>query len=517
MDPWVVARVGAELERDWRGAWVQGAWASPDWGAVVRLRAPGRTGLLMLAAGPRAVGVGLVERRPTAPPRPPALAAYLRAHAVGGRLEGVRWGRFDRVLELAFRRGDGGCSLVWEAAGRHPLLAVLDPDGRVRAVQAVRPRPGLSPGRPYEPPPVPEGRVFPDRADPWELERRVGRGEPLERILFGVTPGQARELRARMDRKGAAVAFKEILAAYGRPGPLWEYEDGLSAVEREGAAPVAVWPSALEGAGRWLEVRVAGPGAPAEGDAPDARRWRRRVERRIRNIEQDLARLPDPAGLRRLADALAAGLHRVARGTDTVVLPDPWGGGEVEVPLDPARSPADNLERLYRRAAKAERAREVLTERLAAARAELEGAAADGGPPPAAPPRPDPGGRPFARYVSSDGWPIWVGRNGRENDRLLREARPWDLWLHARDAPGAHVLIRKPGREARCPDRTLREAAGLAALRSRRSGEGAVEVMVVEAGRVRKPKGAGPGRVVVHGEETVRVRPGWGSPKPAMK
>ncbi|RMG93589.1 MAG: DUF814 domain-containing protein [Candidatus Dadabacteria bacterium] len=195
------------------------------------------------------------------------------------------------------------------------------------------------------------------------------------------------------------------------------------------------------------------------------------------------------------------------------MLPDPWTGGEVELELDPALSPPANLERLYRTAAKAERAREILTRRLEEARGELA-RLGDGAetPEPGRPARAEPG-RPYARYRSSDGWEIWVGRNGRENDRLVREARPWDLWLHARDAAGAHVLVRLPGRDARCPERTLLEAAGLAALRSRRSGEAAVEVMVVEAGRLRKPKGAAPGQVLVHGERTVRVRPGWGNPR----
>jgi predicted ribosome quality control (RQC) complex YloA/Tae2 family protein len=107
-----------------------------------------------------------------------------------------------------------------------------------------------------------------------------------------------------------------------------------------------------------------------------------------------------------------------------------------------------------------------------------------------------------------------VGRNGSENDRLVREAKPWDLWLHVRDAAGAHVVIRKPGRESRVPERTLIEAAGLAAHFSNRSADGAVEVMVAEIARLRKPKGASPGQVLVAGDRTVRVPPGAGNPRP---
>ncbi|GAB4260319.1 NFACT RNA binding domain-containing protein [Deferrisoma sp.] len=515
MDPWVVARIGAEIGRDWRGAWVQAAWASPEWGAVLRLRTPGRTGLLGLFLEPP--GVGLLEARPPAPPRPPGVAAYLRAHAVGGRLEDVGWARFDRVLWLSFRRGDDGCRLVWEAAGRAPALLALGQDGRIGAIlrsPAGRTRQGIAPGRTYEPPPVPEGMRFPDECPAEEVLRDLESGTPIEKRLFGFTPALARELERRLREGDAAAAWARWLGDYGRPGPLWEYPDGLSAVERTGPSGVR-WESALAAGGSWLARRLAAPephhsGARAGGSASKARK---RIERRIRNIEGDLAKLPDPAELRRRADALAANLNRVRAGAERAVLPDPWTGGEVELELDPALSPAANLERLYRAAAKAERAREILIRRLGEARGELA-RLGDGAetPEPGRPARTEPG-RPYARYRSSDGWEIWVGRNGRENDRLVREARPWDLWLHARDAAGAHVLVRLPGRDARCPERTLLEAAGLAALRSRRFGETAVEVMVVEAGRLRKPKGAAPGQVLVHGERTVRVRPGWGTPR----
>lgn len=70
-----------------------------------------------------------------------------------------------------------------------------------------------------------------------------------------------------------------------------------------------------------------------------------------------------------------------------------------------------------------------------------------------------------------------------------------------------------PGGRPRSPA-TLREAGGLAALHSRFSGDGAVEVMAVEAARVRKVKGASPGRVTVAGESTLRVAPGEGKARP---
>src|SRR5262249_19993357 len=73
---------------------------------------------------------------------------------------------------------------------------------------------------------------------------------------------------------------------------------------------------------------------------------------------------------------------------------------------------------------------------------------------------------PGRRFRSSDGYEIVVGRNDRENDALtFRIGRSSDVWLHAADYPGSHVLIRNPSR-AEVPHRTIKEAAELAALNS---------------------------------------------------
>jgi predicted ribosome quality control (RQC) complex YloA/Tae2 family protein len=247
--------------------------------------------------------------------------------------------------------------------------------------------------------------------------------------------------------------------------------------------------------------------------ARQLRLFRARLERRMTKIQAELDRFPDPADQRTRADALGAHLGSIRKGMRKVELPDLLRPGEkIELALDPSRTPGENLNQLYQKAQRAERAREALARRLRETRRELEigpemrPAATTSGKHKAA--------GPYRRYISSDGLPIWVGRNGRENDRLLRDARPWDLWLHAREAQGAHVLVRKPGREARVPQRSLIEAAGLAALHSRAAGSGGVEVMVAEVARVSKPKGAPPGRVVVAGERTVRVAPGAGNPRP---
>jgi predicted ribosome quality control (RQC) complex YloA/Tae2 family protein len=98
-----------------------------------------------------------------------------------------------------------------------------------------------------------------------------------------------------------------------------------------------------------------------------------------------------------------------------------------------------------------------------------------------------------------------VGRGARENHRLtFSTARPDDLWLHARDVPGGHVILRDP--EGRAAPDDVREAAELAAFFSDSSEESRVDVHVVRRKHVRPGRG-GPGRVSFSNEETVRVAP----------
>jgi predicted ribosome quality control (RQC) complex YloA/Tae2 family protein len=98
-----------------------------------------------------------------------------------------------------------------------------------------------------------------------------------------------------------------------------------------------------------------------------------------------------------------------------------------------------------------------------------------------------------------------VGRGARENHRLtFQVARPEDLWLHARDSAGAHVILRDP--EGRAGAEDVREAAEVAAFYSRARADGQVDVHVTRRKHV-QPLGGGGGRVRVVHSETVRVTP----------
>ena len=108
------------------------------------------------------------------------------------------------------------------------------------------------------------------------------------------------------------------------------------------------------------------------------------------------------------------------------------------------------------------------------------------------------------RYVSADGIEIVVGKNSIQNDRLTLGAGGNETWLHAKDVPGSHVIIRTEGE---VPLETLRQAALLAAWFSKGKNSSTVPVDYTLRKYVKKPSGAAPGKVIYTHQKTVYVTP----------
>ncbi|HEX8129354.1 MAG TPA: NFACT RNA binding domain-containing protein, partial [Pyrinomonadaceae bacterium] len=112
------------------------------------------------------------------------------------------------------------------------------------------------------------------------------------------------------------------------------------------------------------------------------------------------------------------------------------------------------------------------------------------------------------RYRSSDGYEILVGRAAKDNDQLtFKVARAHDLWLHAADYPGSHVIVRNPARGEDVPHRTVIEAAQLAAHFSQAKRDSKVSVHYTPRKFLSKPKGAAPGLVRMSSFRTLLVEP----------
>jgi predicted ribosome quality control (RQC) complex YloA/Tae2 family protein len=252
------------------------------------------------------------------------------------------------------------------------------------------------------------------------------------------------------------------------------------------------------------------------------KRKRRAVERVRRDLEQ--ARGADEH--RRRAQLLLARQGEFRRGSAVQRLTDYDGSTTLEVEVDPRLGAVENAEALFRRAKKAERVATRAPARLRELEREIEEfereidatTRASGGdlerlgkrhaPPEGQRPRRPEERIRFRRYVVSGDWEVLVGKSNRDNDLLTqRVAAPSDLWFHARQAPGSHVVLRRAGRKDHPDKRAILEAAAIAAYHSKAGKSSKVAVLYTEKRHVRKPRGAKPGLVTVSREQVVLVRP----------
>ena len=251
------------------------------------------------------------------------------------------------------------------------------------------------------------------------------------------------------------------------------------------------------------------------------------------NLQQDLLRHGNPEEHKRAGDLLLANIGTAERLGNKVRLTDYYAEGAptIEIDVDENRSLQDEAAQRFRQYTKAKRATEEIAGRLK--QIELKAAELDkrlqqldavvssrdeaglesfDKPSPAprvstkksSRPEKIPGAR---RYLSTDGYEILVGRASRDNDNLtFRVAQPNDLWMHAGDYPGSHVIVRNPTRKE-IPQRTIIEAAQLAGRFSQASEDTKVVVHYTERKFLSKPKGAAPGLVRMSRFRSITVAP----------
>ena len=247
----------------------------------------------------------------------------------------------------------------------------------------------------------------------------------------------------------------------------------------------------------------------------------KKLERTKEKVRVEADRTAKAFELRRAGELLAQNLFRLQRGQTAVTLTEYVEDGttrEVEVKLDPKRTPQQEVEWHFHQYKRMLRGAEMARTRLltldaeeAALRAQL--AAIDSGPPEAPPlgvPRVKSGPQqalpPYRVYLGHAGQRIWVGRGSVHNDALtFHVARPFHLWLHVRGLPGAHVVIPLE-KNAEVSQELLLDAATLAAHHSDAKGEPRTEVSYVPVKFVRKAKDAPPGAVLYTREKTLLLR-----------
>jgi predicted ribosome quality control (RQC) complex YloA/Tae2 family protein len=261
-----------------------------------------------------------------------------------------------------------------------------------------------------------------------------------------------------------------------------------------------------------------------------------RIDRRLGALALDLEKVADAAARAETARLFVAEAARAPRGADRLIVKDWSTGRETTIELDRSKDARTQLEAIFKRARRLRNGASFTHERLHDARAAraalvdllerlevpetdptviaalaqkaaprdvrlgLPKAASDGARQ-ADGPRP-----PYRIFVGRSGGRILVGRGALHNDELtVRVAKPHDLWLHARNFTGAHVVVPLP-RGASCPADLLVDAAHLAAHFSSAREEATVEIEYTPRRYVRKPRRSPPGAVLVTREKVMILR-----------
>ena len=555
-DALTTAAITAELRAELLNGRVQQVLLADPLSVALEIYANRQRRYFFASAHPQTARVHLVSDKPrrgveSAPP----LLLLLRKYVRGARLVNVQQPPAERILHLAFDGPQGPVTLIVEAIGRYSNLVLVAEDGTVLdAIKRVGPEINryrvVLPNRAYAPPP-PQDKLPLGDVTEYRLRGLLAQwppDTPLRRALVGgmagVSPLAAREIayRALGDVEGPVGAVQRLtpLLDACRALVMEPPQPGIACDEDGEVFVFAAYP--LTHLGAWKPVASMSEALAAyyAGGGPDGYQvaraplaqaiesGRKRLARRRAKLAKEQEAISDPEALRQAGEAILAYAYQIEPGQSELVAE--WVAGEppLRVRLDPMLSPSENAQTYFRRYRKAQRAAAKIPAQMARVEAEADYldqlvqdlAMAENRPEIDAvgvalaqagylkrrrKPRARTASRPL-RFMSPDGFAVWVGKNAQQNEELtFRRATPDDLWLHARGIPGAHVIIKTEGQSV--PEETVEWAAGLVAYYSRGRDDTQVAVDVVERGQVRRLKGGRPGQVVYRGERTLRVGP----------
>lgn len=523
---------------------------------------------LFLNAGANQPRIHLTEQLRDNPSQPPMFCMLLRKHLSGGIIESVRQEPLERVVTLTVLASDemgerSRFTLVWEGMPRRANLILCDRDGRIidclrrvdlEAEQDRQVLPGL-----FYRLPTRQDKRSPLSVTEEEFAALLGRAAPdapldgwLLDTFTAISPLVARELTVRACGSTDAPASQgnalwDVFSRWQRDvnenaftptlikrnGSLADFTYGP--VTQYGTyAETEIYDSFSHLLDDFYEKREQAERVKQKGRdlLKTATTARDRVRRKLAAQEKELAACLDRDHLRICGELITANLYRMERGQSRLTAQNYYDENcaYMDIPLDVRLSPQENAARYFKQYAKAKTAEKYLTAQLQRGREELQYLESvlqelaqaeseqdfndirteltDGGYLRGRGKK-QPGFQRASKpreFRSSAGLRILVGRNNRQNDRLTtKDADKRDIWLHTQKIHGSHVILCTGGAE---PDeRSLMEAASLAAYFSQAQSSTKVPVDYTPVKFVKKPAGAKPGMVVYTTYQTMLADP----------
>lgn len=523
--------------------------------------------------------IHLTESSRENPMTAPLFCMVMRKHIAGGKIIDIVQPNFERIIilriESANEMGDITTkNLILEIMGKHSNLILTDETGKIldsikRVTHEKSSVREVLPGKEYVFPPSQDKKnpLLAEQAD-FLFSLHLQEGRRLQEFLYqtytGISPVMAGEIctRAGLDTSDSCQETtlensERLFAAFEKTMQEVKAEDYYPAIyyqkenQKENnrivdfavlkmqqfqglaAKPFPSVSALLEG---FYQERDNA--AHIRQKAQDMRKLvTNHIERCVKKKEIQLKTRRETKGMdlwKKKGELLTANIYAVPQGVTTFKTIDYYEESmpEIEIAIDPAKTPAENAQKYFAKYNKAKRTLAALeiqekqnNEELAYLESvlnALENAKEDAdlseirtelaesgfirrqaqkkGQP--KPKRAKP-----LRYISSDGYEILVGKSNLQNDELtLRTAEPTDLWMHTKDIPGSHVIIRTNG-QSELPEATMEEAANLAAFYSKAKNSSMVPVDYTQRKNIKKPNGAKPGMVIYLTNKTIYITP----------
>jgi len=558
------------LDQDLRDARIDKIHQPEKLDLVFNLRKRNGNSRLLLSANARWARFYLTNYRAENPASPPAFCMYLRKHLEGARIIGLSQPGWDRIVHIRILalnefRDWSERLLIGEFMGRHSNIILVDPntgnimDAIKRYGSDVSSYREVIPGRPYISPPA-QNKLLPEAVTPellWSKWCQEALDQQVSKSLFtaveGLSPSSAAyicgqagvnpfttveecgEYELNQIYRALKTVIDTILAGENQPSLDRERppkDFWLLPMEDEWR-PV---PDANTAVDEYFSARLAA--TRLESFKVNINRnltgYLNKLYRKRLAQEQDLAETQKKEHLRVWGELLTAYAHQVPPRATLVQLTDFYSGEPVDIELQPHLNAIQNAQKYFKSYSKARVARDhlqtflaqTITEisylesvQVALERAETvdeaeevidelieQGYMKENRKKKRQRVQAEPS---FRQFTSSEGLTILVGRNNRQNDLLtLRKAAAEDLWLHTKEIPGTHVILRLNSGDGdinHVPDQSLTEAALLAAHYSKARESGKVAVDYTFKSQVKKPRGARPGMVIYENYWTINV------------
>ena len=532
---------------------------------VLLLRSVSFTGKLLISLRSGSSRLCVTNATFDNPADPPSFCKLLRKHLSSAKITEIMQAELERTIIIKFMSYNEMGDVIYPylvvelITGRENLILcseegrILDALRRSDIETATR---LLVPGAKYELPPA-QNKVNPFTASAEELySALLSSVKPLAMAftdaISGVSPLISRELAAKAssdtdiavsEADGATLlsVLKDFKASLSSPTPfmlkdadgqpkdfsfteITQYGNSFSSVKYDSFSAL------LEGfyGERDKEKRL-------KVLSTDLSRLlnniRGRIARRMSGRTADLERCLDRERFRIYGELIKANLYAIGKGAETVRVQNYYDEnlGLIDIPLDPALSPAANAAKYFKEYKKAHTAEQTLSSLIekdekeliyiesvldalsrassAAELQEIREELSDGGYIiRRGKARPTQNASKPREYVSPSGFRVLVGRNNRENDLLTTKmAEKRDVWFHTKNIPGSHVVLFTEGKEV--DDESLLFAANLAASFSKAASSEQVPVDFTEIKNVKKPAGAKPGMVIYTTNKTIYVKP----------